>query len=325
MAKYLDACLIEATAYSGCAFDTVYIGGGTPSSMGGDLLGDFIRKLLGRVNYKGKEFTVEVNPESISEELCVALEPVSRVSMGIQSFSDKVLRFLGRAHNREKAIAAVELLQKELPQKDLSLDLIYDIPSITWAEIKDSAERLVSFKPSHVSAYSYTDETGWLAENNDDPFQTEELVTLFEQAGYLRYEVSNYARPGKESIHNSAYWMGMPYIGIGAGAHSMDETVGRRRWSHNGDLKHYLSDPLGKDDLQALTTGEALLEDIIFGLRLREGINLLDIQKKYSNIPDTLLLEIEKLKDDGLLEGETELRATKRGFLLLDTIMARLW
>lgn len=229
--------------------ETIYIGGGTPSSLPLTLLDRIISHLP--VNSL-REFTIEVNPEDITDEFCrwLADSPADRVSMGVQSLSDNELRAIGRRHSAAEAIEAVGRLREKGDVGNLSLDLIYGLPGQTLDSWKESLKGMIGLKPEHLSAYLLSYEPGTrltaMLKTGKIEEAPEETVTqmyheLIGQAslhGYSHYEISNFALAGREAVHNSSYWDMTPYIGLGPGAHSFD---GRTRGYNPPDLKGYIN------------------------------------------------------------------------------------
>lgn len=228
---------------------TVYIGGGTPSVLSCSQLG----RLLEALPTEGlKEFTIEANPDDVTSEWCkmIASTPVDRVSMGVQALDDVQLKAIGRRHTKRQAIDAVSLL-RQVGIGNISLDLIYGLPGQTLSSWTDSLDQLLELAPKHLSAYLLSYEKGtrlWAMRQSGKVAEaSEQLVTEMygvltdhcRAKGYVHYEVSNFAMPGYEAVHNSAYWNGTPYIGLGPGAHSWD---GKCRRSYNpSDLKAYIA------------------------------------------------------------------------------------
>lgn len=225
--------------------DTLYFGGGTPSSLPAELL----RRLLEALPTENlREATIEANPEDVTDDWVRFISgetPFRRVSMGVQSFCDDELVTVGRRHSAARAAEAIDCLRRG-GIDNLSCDLIYGLPGQTAGSWRRSLERLISFRPEHISAYllSYEPGTrldamrrkGTVTEADDDMAEAmyEALCDMTRMAGYVHYEISNFALPGCEAVHNSAYWDNSPYIGLGPGAHSFD---GFRR-SFNLSLIH---------------------------------------------------------------------------------------
>jgi oxygen-independent coproporphyrinogen-3 oxidase len=325
---YLKSLLTEIKSLEGNSFDTVYTGGGAPSLLGAELP-VLLEKIVSLTGFCGAEFTVEVNPESVTKELMSDLSglPVSRISVGAQSADDSVLRLLERIHTSERIFAAYDIIRSNTGC-DINLDLMYDIPSVDAQTVKRSVKKFIALGPEHISAYSYSPDTGYLTDKaSDDSYQTEMVTGILEDAGYMRYEVSNFSIPGHESIHNMKYWRMQPYYGVGAGAHSMVVREGRRvRYSHLPDIETYIADPLEKADVEMYDCKTAALESVVFGLRCVEGVDLLEITEKFGAITNELTDKINVLAGEGLLKcAGNRIKASKKGFLLLDSVMSYLW
>lgn len=256
MSRYREALCREIAA-QGCrclqegAVRTVYIGGGTPTALLADDLLAVICAERESFHLTGaEEFTVEVNPGTVDVQLLERLREagVNRLSFGVQSFSDALLSAIGRIHTAREAEDAVRMAQKA--DFRVSLDLMYGLPGQTLADLKDSVARAAALGIGHISAYGLAvedgtpfarmEEAGQLHLPTDDEcgdmydYITAELPRL----GYRRYEISNYAKAGEESRHNLAYWQDVPYIGLGAAAHSYWHG---RRMENEQDLRRYIA------------------------------------------------------------------------------------
>jgi putative oxygen-independent coproporphyrinogen III oxidase len=214
------------------SFDTLYLGGGTPSVLDVAMVDQLLHQVNALVDISDlKEFTIEVNPENVTEEYIESLKAVgvTRISIGVQSFNESLLKRLGRPHSVEKAVCALNILKKsKLP---FSLDLMFGLPGQTVPDFLESLQQALTFNPSHISFYGLTVEAHT---KFDQDFSKGKLhipedlynemyqkgVQLVEEHGIFRYEVSNFAKPGLESMHNSLYWNHSEYLGIGPGAHS---------------------------------------------------------------------------------------------------------
>ncbi|MCM1051344.1 MAG: radical SAM family heme chaperone HemW [Paenibacillus sp.] len=250
MEAYVDTVGEEWKAMGGGAVpDTIYLGGGTPSSLPVELLDRLIEGIPAPAPLR--EFTIEANPEDVTRgwvKHLVTNTRIDRVSMGIQTFDDSTLSFLGRRHTGAQAEEAVRAL-REGGIDNLSCDLIYGLPGQTLEGWKANLDRLLSLRPEHISAYllSYEPRTrlgvmlskGKVTEASDR--LAEEMYSYLcratREAGYEHYEISNFALPGRNAVHNSSYWDGSDYIGLGPGAHSM---AGGVRWYNPSDLKGYI-------------------------------------------------------------------------------------
>lgn len=260
---------------------TLYIGGGTPSALPRPLLGKILNELA---TPSMTEITVEVNPEDVDREFIrwISDTPVSRVSMGIQSLHDDELHAVGRRHTAARALEALDLLTAS--RLDVSADLIYGLPGQTAESFADSLRQVIARRPEHLSCYllSYEPGTrlhamrsmGRVREATDT--EATEMFGLLRRmtadAGYIHYEISNFALPGHRAIHNSGYWDLSPYLGLGPGAHSFD---GRVRRYNPSDLRSYIT--IGGRAFAVAeeeNADERLNDYLIIRLRTAEGIDM---------------------------------------------------
>ena len=337
--------------------ETIYLGGGTPSQ----LTPSQLRQLFIYINKvypltSEREITIEVNPDDVTVEFAALLQqlPVNRVSMGIQTFDDQRLRFLHRRHTSRQAIEAVSIL-RAAGINNLSIDLMYGFPGETLSDWQSDIDSALALNVEHISAYCLMIEEGtplhrMLQHNGDCPLceqrselqgdcpqcvdeETERsmyytLIDRLTAAGYEHYEISNFARPGFRSRHNSSYWNGTPYIGLGAAAHSYD--IHSRSWNI-ADINAYI---------KGIERGERLFEEelldndtryndaVTVGLRTCEGIDLNALQKKHR---DYCMKNARRYLDDGLLElsnvgnlTSPTLHLTRRGLFVSDMVMSDL-
>lgn len=271
--------------------DTLYIGGGTPSSLPPALLSRMLAFLP--LNGELREATIEVNPEDINAEyvkFLLSSTPLRRVSMGIQSFSDSELASVGRRHTAAEAKKAYEAL-REGGTENISCDLIYGLPGQTAESWGYSLSKLISLRPEHISAYllSYEPgtklyalkEAGKVEETNDETLLAmyDQLCRQTRDAGYSHYEISNFALSGHEAIHNSSYWDGSDYIGLGPGAHSL--VMGVRSYNPPNLKEYILSGGRGV----AIADEETLLnrynDMLITRLRTRKGLSPATIEEAF--------------------------------------------
>ncbi|MFZ0967299.1 MAG: radical SAM family heme chaperone HemW [Candidatus Acidiferrales bacterium] len=299
------------------AFDTVYIGGGTPSLLFPANLKAILDSLRAHFKCAIEEATLEADPETITREKASAwlAAGFNRISLGAQSFSDVELKAAGRMHRRADTFAAVEIL-RESGFRNITLDLIAGMPHQTAATWRDSIESLLRTNPEHVSIYLMEiDEGSHLGKEvlaggqrysagalpTDD-----EMASFYEHAcerlaaeGFEHYEISNWAKPGFRSRHNLKYWHREPYLGLGAGAHSFD---GTRRWANSHDPAAYVSaidrGLLPVEQNEAVTRLQAHEEEIFLGLRLLDGV---DISILCGQSGSVILERIEELRAQGLL------------------------
>ena len=275
----------------GAPIETIYFGGGTPSTLRIEELSSILTSLrnfhLSAFNFQLAEITLEANPDDLTEEYVQGLRtlPFNRVSIGIQSFHDRTLKLVGRRHTVQEAIDAVHRCQR-MGLTNISIDLMYGLPGETLEDWTYSLEQAIALGVPHISAYHLTYEEGtrlWRMKEQGivSAIDEEQSIRAFEllrekllAAGYEHYEISNFALPGYHSRHNSSYWKGIPYIGVGPGAHSYDGTD--RRWNLSS-LTDYIATPEGKDvphEVEHLSTEERYDERIITELRTARGIDL---------------------------------------------------
>jgi oxygen-independent coproporphyrinogen-3 oxidase len=329
----------EMALYRGWAasFDTLYIGGGTPSILPeGDLEGLIADTRTAFTIATDAEITVEANPADITKSLLALLRRsgVNRLNIGIQSFNDGILAFLGRRHNQKQAEEAIAAARRA-GIENIGIDLIYGVPGQSMDVWLSTLRAAVTLTPDHLSCYQLTLEEGTpLAErcSRGEVVLPEEAVQadffcntskFLEENSYLHYEVSNFARPGRESRHNGKYWNHTHYLGLGPAAHSFD---GRRRWWNHRSVKTYRENlAAGKTpviDSELLTDEQLRLEALFLGFRTRKGVDLEGYQRRYHF---DLLTEkgkmIRYLTDEGLAEiRDGFLRPTRNGMAVADSL-----
>ena len=275
----------------GAPIETIYFGGGTPSTLRIEELSSILTSLrnfqLSTFNFQLAEITLEANPDDLTEEYVQGLRtlPFNRVSIGIQTFHDRTLKLVGRRHTAQEAIEAVHRCQR-MGLTNISIDLMYGLPGETLEDWTYSLEQAIALRVPHISAYHLTYEEGtrlWHMKEQGivSAIDEEQSIGAFEllrekllAAGYEHYEISNFSLPGYHSRHNSSYWKGIPYIGLGPGAHSYDGS--NRRWNLSS-LADYIATPPGEDvphEVEHLSTEERYDERIITELRTARGIDL---------------------------------------------------
>lgn len=337
--QYVDALCQEMKMRCQGAenISTIYLGGGTPSQLTTDQLRQIIHRayIYNKVE-KDAEVTIEVNPDDVTERFANDLTqlPVNRISMGVQTFDDKRLRFLHRRHTAEQVTTAVDRL-RAAGIKNISIDLMYGFPGETIADCEADIAKALSLQVEHISTYCLMIEEdtqlqqmlqqGNITETEEELERQmyETIINRLEDGGYEQYELSNFARPGFHSRHNSSYWDGTPYIGIGAAAHSYD--IESRSWNI-ADIKQYIQ---GMANSQRIYEEERLDSDtryndaITVALRTSRGLDLQALSPKHR----TYCLEnAQRYLDDGLLERtqDNRLRLTRRGLFVSDMIMSNL-
>lgn len=292
---YFDSLFKDITInYKGERLSTLYFGGGTPSLISPEI----IAKIVSQFNLSDNcEVTFEMNPDDAKQKYLSELRKtgVNRISMGSQTFNDKVLKLIGRRHSSQDTIRAVEAA-KEAGFDNISLDLIYGLP---YANIKDDLNIISNLDLQHISTYGLKIEEGSYFYNHlpqnlpDDDMQADmylEINEFLEQRGYYRYEISNFAKKGYESKHNLNYWNNEEYYGFGAAAHGYVDGV---RYSNFETLEEYANNPSGFNVEHRVTEQEKLEEEIFLGFRKEEGINIqkmnIDFDKKYKSVIDKYL------------------------------------
>ncbi len=276
---------------------TVYFGGGTPSLLSAKQLESILSALESVFRIDSVETTIEMNPDDVQEKYLRHLKGLgfNRVSMGVQSFDPDLLKFMNRAHTTDEANKALHLIQKTgFPS--FTADLIYGNPGQDAESLAKDIETLLSYVPPHVSAYSLTIEPktrlgkqvelGRIDAVPDDIVETHfDLVEQkLKSAGIERYEVSNFAKPGSEAIHNSNYWKHVNYLGLGPSAHSLHwRDGGAARWRNRPDLKFYLDRDWGnvKDEEEDLSLEILAEERLMLGLRTVAGISVRNLKEIY--------------------------------------------
>lgn len=329
----------------GEALETIYFGGGTPSLCEPRQLQSIIEHAKGLFGSHNslKEITIEVNPEDVTKEYIEKLQQsdINRVSIGVQSFSDEILSFMNRRHNSQRAIDAIKML-KESGYNNISLDLIYGVPSLSNSVWSKTIDRALDLDIEHISAYHLTIEEGTkfgreLKRGNfkavDDTVTTDHYQILTEklQKGrFTHYEISNFAK-GEEHIsrHNSSYWSGKPYLGVGSSSHSFDGKR-RREWVINS-VKEYIELTKGGDsyiEYETLDNIDLINEFIMLSLRCAMGISLTELERRTAAEPkmrSELLKKAEELISKSLLiECDNHLRVKERDFLISDYIITSL-
>jgi oxygen-independent coproporphyrinogen-3 oxidase len=345
MPAILAALSKEMAIYSGKfdRFDTLYIGGGTPSLL--DL--NDLEKLLLTIDSlfpftPDREFTVEVNPSDVDPAYFAALRSlgVNRLNIGVQSFDDRILSYLGRRHNSIEAGAAVTAAQ-EAGFDNIGLDLIYSIPGQDLSVWIDTLNRALTFEVAHLSCYQLTMEKGTplsdRLKNGGELLPSEglqrdffmETSELLESAGYIHYEVSNFARGlHRISRHNRKYWNHSPYLGLGPSAHSFHSGI--RWWNHRSVARYIAEIEAGKmpvESSEQLTREQLRLEALFLGLRTSQGIHLADFTFRFQcDLVAEKKEGIEKLSEDGLVTIEQGiLRPTRSGLAVADGIASLLY
>lgn len=349
-AEYTDAVIKELKAYretlSRGGLVSVFFGGGTPSLFDPRSIERILSRILEYTgsNGSGVEISLEVNPGTAGLDTLrgLRLAGINRISVGIQSFSQRKLDFLGRIYGPGEALRILEEVSKA-GFTNFSFDLMYGTRDETLSEWERDLRLASNFPSTHVSAYCLTIENGTefgkLFKAGRLKLPDEDALSGFISfttsflgaAGYPQYEISNYAKPGFECRHNLLYWRGEDYVGVGAGAHSHLGRSGEPgwgvRWANIRNPASYIRAVSGGkkpvDFTEELHREEALEDDILMGFRLSEGLDISGLGRKYGITPD--LSRIDYLREDGFIElSGGRVRLTKKGTLLSDEIIVRL-
>jgi oxygen-independent coproporphyrinogen III oxidase len=330
----------EKEYLGGETLNTIYFGGGTPSILEIAEL----ELLLGTIakNYSiapGAEITLEANPDDIAADKLRAWKDlgINRLSIGVQSFFEEELRWMNRAHNAEHAINNLQLARKEFD--NITIDLIYGSPLLTDEMWKQNVDRAIAMDVPHLSCYALTVEektpldklikTSKVADVDNDK-QARQFLLLMEwlrDKGYEHYEVSNFAKPGFRSRHNSSYWKGDKYLGLGPSAHSYNGD--ERRWNiaNNNVYINAINDGAVQREVELLTASQKLNEFVMIGLRTIEGIDLEKLREQFGdNERRRIEREVEKFVKHGLVQRhESSIQLTDEGMLRADGIASELF
>lgn len=325
---FLDALLKETATWAARLQPrTIFLGGGTPSALSIPQFEKLLGGLRSRLDLSRlEEWTIEMNPATVAADKASLLRSmgINRVSMGVQSWDDAVLKSLGRTHDAEKAEESYHLL-RDAGFDNLSIDLIFGVPGQSLESWNDSLARSLRLAPEHLSAYglTYEEDTEFFRKlgrgemTPDEGLEADQFeltARLLGEAGYLQYEVSNYAQHGRESLHNSAYWEGKDYLGLGPSAFS---TVGARRWRNIRETGIYSQTTLaGKtavDFEEEVTENLKSRERAAFGMRTLRGLFIEDSGPWAG--------DLQKLEEQGLvIRNDRSWVLTPRGRLLADTV-----
>lgn len=332
--QYVEALLVEvhdrlsipnSEADNLYPISTIYIGGGTPSTLQVKHLQAIIEAIRQRAKGERQEITMEANPGDINEEKARAWRAlgINRLSIGIQSFDDELLQLIGRRHNAEQARKAVAIAQAA-GFDNISIDLMYALPSQTMEMWKKDVAEALQLGVQHISTYGLIYEEGTVlmtlldhgvveaVDEDTEMLMYDYLVDQLTANGFEHYEVSNFALPNCQSKHNSSYWNDTPYIGLGAGAHSYDGKV--RSWNIS-DLDTYIEQALAhrlQPEREVLSEQDRHTERVMLGLRTNQGIAKDDIDPS----------KAQPYIEQGLLaERSNHLIATTKGYHILNRII----
>ena len=318
---------------------TLYIGGGTPTALSAPQLEVLLDGLTKNLDLSVlEELTIEANPGDLDADKIAVLKnsAVNRVSLGVQTFDDKMLKKIGRSHLEKDIYENIDRL-KLAGFDNISIDLIYALPGQTMEQVKENVAKAIGLDIPHMSLYSLILENHTVFMNRMRrgklPLPKEELeaemfeyiIAELERAGFEHYEISNFSKPGFESRHNLMYWDNAEYYGIGAGASGYVNGV---RYKNHGPIRHYLNaveEGNARITEEHLSQKEQMEEEMFLGLRKKSGVSMARFEEKFGRSFDGLYGEIVKdLVQQGLIQIENDrVRMTKRGLFLGDTVSER--
>ncbi|MFA0961771.1 radical SAM family heme chaperone HemW [Roseivirga sp. BDSF3-8] len=316
--------------------ETIYLGGGTPSVLSPADIDSLLSLIYREYEVAGNmEITLEANPDDLDGDYLgnIRAAGINRLSIGTQSFDDRVLKLMNRSHSAAQSISSVELARKA-GFDNLNMDLIYAVPSSGLAVWENDLATMIGISPEHISAYHLTieDKTvfgNWYMKGKlsvpgeeESVSQYQTLVESLEKTGYEHYEVSNFAKKGKKSKHNSAYWKGSYYLGIGPGAHSYDGETRRYNVSHNIKYIKSLGDHKIPSEIEVLTRTNKINEYILTGLRTWRGIDKKVLRENFGYVFETAKISyLNSLVENDLAKWSGGcLKLTDKGLLLADRI-----
>jgi len=334
--SYLEHLIEEYDSYDIKKLRTLYIGGGTPTALSARQLAFLLEKLTDKLDLSYlEELTIEANPGDLDQEKIAVLKdsPVNRVSLGVQTFNDRMLKQIGRSHSEKDIYENIANLKKA-GFDNISIDLIYALPKQTMEDVKINVVKAIALDIPHMSLYSLILENHTVFMNRMRrgklPLPKEDLeaemfdyiIAELEKAGFEHYEISNFSKPGFESRHNLMYWNNAEYYGIGAGASGYVNGV---RYKNHGPIRHYLQAvEAGNARVQeeALTLNEKMEEEMFLGLRKKSGVSKKRFEEKFGlSFEDQYGAVVAKLTEQGLLVPDRDIvRMTKQGLFLGDTV-----
>ena len=333
---YLEHLIQETRSYEIGKLRTLYIGGGTPTALSAQQLAYLLTELPKVMDLSEvEEFTIEANPGDLDPDKIAVLKDslVNRVSLGVQTFDNKMLKKIGRSHQEQDIYDNIRHL-KQACFDNISIDLIYALPGQTMEQVKENVAKAIDLDIPHMSLYSLILENHTVFMNRMRrgklPLPKEELeaemfeyiIEELEKAGFEHYEISNFSKPGFESRHNLVYWDNAEYYGLGAGASGYVDGI---RYKNHGPIRHYLEAvEAGKARIteEHLTLEEKMEEELFLGLRKKTGVSKARFEEKFGVSFDQRYGQVvASLTEQGLLvPDDKQVRMTKRGLFLGDTV-----
>ena len=333
---YLEHLIQETRSYEIGKLRTLYIGGGTPTALSAQQLAYLLTELPKVMDLSEvEEFTIEANLGDLDPDKIAVLKDsqVNRVSLGVQTFDNKMLKKIGRSHQEQDIYDNIRHL-KQAGFDNISIDLIYALPGQTMDQVKENVAKAIDLDIPHMSLYSLILENHTVFMNRMRrgklPLPKEELeaemfeyiIEELEKAGFEHYEISNFSKPGFESRHNLVYWDNAEYYGLGAGASGYVDGI---RYKNHGPIRHYLEAvEAGKARIteEHLTLEEKMEEELFLGLRKKTGVSKARFEEKFGVSFDQRYGQVvASLTEQGLLvPDDKQVRMTKRGLFLGDTV-----
>ena len=341
ISSYISALYQEINAYSQklnkSKITTIYLGGGTPTILSGVQIYNILEFCKSKFTIdKDAEITIEANPGTLDgKKLKLLIESgINRLSLGAQSFNNLFLKKLGRIHNTQDIIDSYYLARKE-GFNNINIDIMFALPDQTTEDLQIALKKAISLKPDHLSLYNLTIKPGTeyykkykkgklKLPNEDEEFDMYNWAIKFlEESGFEHYEISNFARPYKRSMHNLIYWQNKPYLGIGAGAYSF---IRGYRYMNFKDparyIKEVMDDKLPIDNGEKLSLRKRMIETIILGLRTKDGVGYIKFKARFGvNLNDIFSEQVIKSVNLGLLQKDDyRIKLTKKGIFLANTV-----
>lgn len=341
ISSYISAFYQEITTYSKKLkknkVKTIYLGGGTPTILSGVQIYNILEFCKDKFTIdKDAEITIEANPGTLNgEKIKLLIESgINRLSLGAQSFNNLFLKKLGRIHNTQDIIDSYYLARKK-GFNNINIDIMFALPDQTTEDLQITLKKAVSLKPDHLSLYNLTIKPGTeyyqkykkgklKLPNEDEEFDMYNWAIKFlEESGFEHYEISNFARPYKRSMHNLIYWQNKPYLGIGAGAYSFIK--GYRYMNYESParyIKEMMSGKLPVDNGEKLSFRKRMIETIILGLRTKDGVGYIKFKARFGvNLNDIFSEQVIKSVNLGLLQKDDyRIKLTRKGIFLANTV-----
>lgn len=338
---YISSLLKEIEIYSKLInkfnIDSIFIGGGTPSSIDTEYIGKIFEKLYSSFNIASNpEITIEVNPGTVENKKLKAYKQygINRISLGAQSLNDKILLNIGRIHNELDILNTIESIKME-GFKNINSDLMIGLPEQTLDDVMSSLEKIIQLNLTHISLYSLIIEKGTklyelekngkllLPNEDEERLMYHQAKKILEKSGYIQYEISNFAKPGFECKHNLKYWTLQPFVGIGLNSHS--NIWNYRFWNYSNfkDYDYYIKKgKLPIENREFINTNSKITEFMILGIRLNSGINKEKFKRLFGTDMDYYYKDaIQKNINDGLIYDDGQcIKLTNKGLDLSNIV-----